>query len=128
MKTEFFPQTELVPCYRERKQDRCSECRLDQAVRRMPNDYDANIEALVHEVLDPARCILGLPIRINSGFRCLIHNTAVGGAKNSQHTLGQAADLSVGSPEANLRLARILAAGIYDQMILYVNSVDSLAP
>ena len=118
MKTEFFPQTELVPCYRERKQDRCSECRLDQAVRRMPNDYDANIEALVHEVLDPARCILGLPIRINSGFRCLIHNTAVGGAKNSQ----------LGSPEANLRLARILAAGIYDQMILYVNSVDSLAP
>lgn len=30
--------------------------------------------------------------KINSGFRCDAHNAEVGGAPNSQHTIGQAAD------------------------------------
>ena len=117
MKTEFFSQTELVPCYRERKQDRCSECRLRQAVRHLPNDYDANMEALAHEVLDPARRALGFPIHVNSGFRCLIHNAAVGGAKNSQHTLGQAADIRCDDLP---RLVELIGeSGKYDQLIIY---------
>lgn len=35
------------------------------------------------------------PITINSGFRSLSHNAAVGGASNSQHTYGIAADIVV---------------------------------
>ena len=37
---------------------------------------------------------LGLPVRINSGYRCKQHNAKVGGVKNSYHTQGLAADLS----------------------------------
>lgn len=34
------------------------------------------------------------PMRIHSGFRCKEHNEKVGGVKNSQHVLGNAADVS----------------------------------
>lgn len=32
---------------------------------------------------------------INSGYRCAVHNRAVGGARQSQHLLGNAADIVV---------------------------------
>ena len=40
---------------------------------------------------------LGTPITITSGYRTLSHNAAVGGAPNSFHTKGQAADIVVSS-------------------------------
>jgi len=45
--------------------------------------------------LQVLRDALGLPIHINSGYRSLTHNRAVGGAKNSQHLLGKAGDITV---------------------------------
>ena len=60
------------------------------------------IEALRHlcqEVLEPLRQHYGQPIRITSGYRCPALNEAVGGVGNSQHMLGEAADLSVPSEE-----------------------------
>ena len=39
------------------------------------------------------RDAIGRPIKVTSGFRCNHHNTSVGGAKNSYHTLGRAADI-----------------------------------
>ena len=36
----------------------------------------------------------GIPIRVNSGYRCPIHNAKVGGVKDSQHIQGVAADIS----------------------------------
>lgn len=48
------------------------------------------------------------PIRINSGFRSVTHNTAVGGAGNSMHQYGIAADISVAgkTPEQVVGVAR----------------------
>ena len=43
-------------------------------------------------LLEPARKVVG-PIIINSGFRCSRVNALVGGVSNSQHLLGQAADI-----------------------------------
>ena len=40
------------------------------------------------------RDALGVPVRVNSGYRCATHNAAVGGVRGSKHTLGMAADLS----------------------------------
>lgn len=37
----------------------------------------------------------GAPISVNSGYRCPIHNSNVGGAKNSYHLKGMAVDFSV---------------------------------
>ena len=51
-----------------------------------------NLNNLVDNVLDPARLKLGAAITINSGYRSYETNIAVGGAKNSQHRLGCAAD------------------------------------
>ena len=49
------------------------------------------------EVIDMAQIIrdeLGVPVKINSGYRCAEHNKKVGGSKSSQHMNGNAADLS----------------------------------
>ena len=51
------------------------------------------LTALVENILDPLRAAWGRPIVVNSGYRCPALNTAVGGATNSQHTLGEAADI-----------------------------------
>lgn len=52
-----------------------------------------NLQALVDNVLDPLRTAWKQPIIITSGYRSEALNKAVGGAKKSQHTLGQAADI-----------------------------------
>ncbi len=36
----------------------------------------------------------GVPLHVNSGYRCPAYNARIGGAKESQHMSGKAADLS----------------------------------
>ena len=52
-----------------------------------------NIEYLVKNLLQPLRDAYGKPIKINSGYRSVAVNKAVGGSTNSQHTKGQAVDI-----------------------------------
>lgn len=49
----------------------------------------------VCKVLEEARALICLPIRVNSGFRCPDVNAAVSGAKDSDHLYGCAADISI---------------------------------
>lgn len=54
------------------------------------------IDHTLLEVLEDMREMLGdAPIHINSGYRCKKHNAEVGGATESQHMLGKAADIWV---------------------------------
>lgn len=46
--------------------------------------------------LELLRAEVGRPLRIVSGYRCPVHNRAVGGAKLSKHVLGEAADIPSG--------------------------------
>lgn len=74
----------------------------------------ANIEALVDNVLDPARQEFGRPVLVNSGYRCPKHNAEVGGVANSQHMKGEAADVR---PREVGKIIEEL--GKYDQLIYY---------
>lgn len=67
-----------------------------------------NLTALVNNVLDPLREAWGKPIKVNSGYRCRALNKAVGGVPASQHMLGQAADITGGSQDANRELYSLL--------------------
>ena len=114
---KWFKNTEMIRCYRERQQDRCRECRLQQPASRLPNGIEESLMALGEDVLDPAREKLGMPVVVNSGFRCPLHNKTVGGVYNSQHVSGQAADVRC---EDNKKLAKVIVEnGRFDQLILY---------
>jgi hypothetical protein len=63
-----------------------------------------NLEKLILRVLDPIRSLYGKPIYVNSGFRSERLNELVGGAKNSQHLQGKAADITAGNPRENKKL------------------------
>ena len=53
------------------------------------------LHVLVDQLLDPIREAWGEPIVVSSGYRCKELNDLVGGAKNSHHLLGCAADITV---------------------------------
>jgi uncharacterized protein YcbK (DUF882 family) len=63
-----------------------------------------NMEKLINHVLDPIRSLYGSPVYVNSGFRSETLNKVIGGARNSQHMQGKAADITTGSPKANKKL------------------------
>jgi len=58
----------------------------------LPKHLEENLQALVDNVLQPARDALG-PIQVTSAFRSPEVNVKIGGSKTSQHCLAQAADL-----------------------------------
>ncbi len=60
----------------------------------------ATVDAVTLRVAEKVRGFVGGPVSINSGFRCFAHNRKVGGAENSQHLTGMAADLAVKDPAA----------------------------
>ena len=68
----------------------------------------SNLYYLVEQALDPLREAYGRPVRVSSGYRCAALNKAVGGAVNSFHLAGCAADLDNGSREENRRLFELI--------------------
>lgn len=53
------------------------------------------------DALNRIREELGQPVVVTSGFRCKRHNTAIGGAVNSRHMSGDAADIRPASGSAD---------------------------
>lgn len=53
----------------------------------------ANLQIAAHG-MEMVRDLLGEPIRVNSGYRCAVLNTAIGGAKASAHMDGLAVDFT----------------------------------
>lgn len=78
-------------------------------------------EALVSQ-LQNIRTYFGKPLTINSGYRCSAHNKKVGGATNSYHVKGQAADIAVKdvAPSDVAKYAEsigVLGIGLYDNFV-----------
>ena len=63
-----------------------------------------NLKRLVRDVLDPLRERWGVPIHVNSGYRCPELNRLVGGAARSYHLRGMAADITSRCPFHNTAL------------------------
>lgn len=62
--------------------------------RPTPESVMPNLRMLAQN-LQVLRTEIGRPIRINSGYRSPEHNRRIGGAAESQHVLGRAADITV---------------------------------
>lgn len=96
-------------------------------VSNMPADEELlavlnNINALVTNVLDPLRAMIGRPIIITSGYRSQRVNELVGGSKTSQHLSGKAADIHVQGytpQQMNVVYQTILMRFDFDQLIFY---------
>jgi hypothetical protein len=99
-----------------------SETALRQNIDNTPDDeVTANLKRLCEEVLQPVRDHYGKGVKVNSGYRSLAVNAAVGGvqgAKPSDHTRGMAADIEIpGVP--NHELALFIKDNLnYTQLIL----------
>ena len=79
-----------------------------------------NIKELVFHILQPLRDKFNVPIHINSGYRCLKLNAAIGGVPSSQHVMGQAADIVVEGKKPIEVAKMIVEMGLpYDQIGLY---------
>ena len=80
-------------------------------------DIVDNIRFLHDQLLLPLREAIGAPIIINSGYRCRAVNMTVGGATNSLHLWGLAADIYAGDRQSLLiETARMFK---YHEMIVH---------
>lgn len=75
-----------------------SSTACDEDIYNVPLKFDVwqNLDRLVTCILDPLRNFCGYPIQITSGYRHPKLNRLLGGAKNSQHMTGEAADIYAG--------------------------------
>ena len=110
MATEHFTMSEML--------------RSDTAIKKKiwngaTREQEQNLQALMSVILEPLRQRYGKAITISSGFRNAEVNKAVGGVSDSQHTKGEAADITTGSKLENQRLARLIVSMHlpFDQLI-----------
>lgn len=78
------------------------------------------LRALCENVLQPLRDYMGEPVIINSGYRSPELNQKLGGVRNSQHLIGEAADINCkGSMAYATRIIEFIMVNLqFDQLIL----------
>lgn len=88
-------------------------------IKNIPNaSHVENLRLLCTNILQPLRDLLGVPVTISSGYRCKALNRIIGGARNSQHQTGRAADLSVKGFTTEQLFQLIVDSNLeYDQVI-----------
>ena len=81
------------------------------------NEQWLNLFAIRDNVLNPLREKFGKPIKITSGFRSQELNKAVGGKPTSQHTKGEAVDITAVNKADNKELFELCKTLDFDQLI-----------
>jgi len=77
-----------------------------------------NLKQVAENIFQPVREHFDVPIRVSSGYRSPELNKAVGGSKNSQHTLGQALDIQGTNGVTNAQIFEFIRANLlFDQLI-----------
>ena len=96
-----------------------SQTAIRKGIKNDPNDAAIeNMRLVCENILEPVRQHYDIPFTLNSGFRCLALNEAVGSSPRSQHVTGQAADFEIPTI-ANKDLAHWIMDNLdYDQVLL----------
>lgn len=87
-----------------------------------PEENFKNMIEITIPNMDKIREYLGVPIKVNSGYRCEELNKLVGGVPNSYHVLGLAVDgvpQGITVKEAWEKLKKSSCSELIDQCILY---------
>lgn len=80
------------------------------------------INPLLVQMLDSMSDNAGQKLELNCAYRCPTHNSEVGGVPNSQHVLGNAADIAVPDNWDVDRLANLAIETGFDGIGRYYNS------
>ena len=97
-----------------------SQTAMRRGISNNPRPWQTdNMRRLCVNLLEPVRLIVGGPMIITSGFRAPALNQAIGGAADSQHAKGEAADTERPGL-SNFEYAQAIAeSGLeFDQLIL----------
>lgn len=121
-------KTMLTKNFSLEEMERSNRANALRISNRAGKEQVANLTQLCQKVLQPLREHFNTPIRVTSGYRCPLLNEKVGGVANSQHMLGEAADITGRFWEYTPRIDQLMilvqwAAWImqhcmYDQVIL----------
>jgi zinc D-Ala-D-Ala carboxypeptidase len=96
-----------------------SQTALRRGISNTPGEREIqNLISLCENVLEPARRHFGRPMNVNSGFRSVELNAAIGGSRTSQHCKGEAADVEIAGISNGELAAFFFDVTPYDQLIL----------
>jgi uncharacterized protein YcbK (DUF882 family) len=91
---------------------------IRNGISNQPNEQElSNMQQVAENCFEPLRKMWGKPIKINSFFRSQSLNQLVGGSPLSQHTKGQAIDMTTGSKTENKKLFELAKTLDFDQLI-----------
>lgn len=104
-----------------------SDVAVRLGIQNVPSDAERGVvewglQYLVETILDPLREFIDVPVLVTSGYRCRELNAKIGGAKNSQHMKGEAADITIAGARCTdlMRMAGFIECYCdYDQLIVY---------
>ena len=96
-----------------------SETAQREGIPNVPAEAEiSNLEALCETILDPLRTAVGLPVKVNSGYRSPTLNRKIGGVPDSQHVDGMAADIQAPGMSVLDLFKRIIELRLpFDQLI-----------
>jgi uncharacterized protein YcbK (DUF882 family) len=91
---------------------------IRNGISNQPNEQQLhNMQQVAENLFEPLRKLYGKPIKINSFFRSDKLNKLVGGSPSSQHTKGQAIDITTGTKSENKKLFELAKTLEFDQLI-----------
>jgi len=91
---------------------------IRNGISNQPNEQElANMKLVAENCFEPLRKMWGKPIKVNSFFRSQSLNQLVGGSPLSQHTKGQAIDITTGTKSDNKKLFELAKTLDFDQLI-----------
>tara|TARA_R110000824_G_scaffold369793_1_gene559309 strand:+ start:122 stop:583 length:462 start_codon:yes stop_codon:yes gene_type:complete len=105
-----------------------SNTAIRRGIDNTPNEEQlSNMHLIANEVFEPLRVYANGPIKINSFFRSVELNKAIGGSSKSQHCKGQAIDLDdTFSALTNAEMYEFIKENLdFDQMIWEFGNDDN---